>query len=147
MAKVYLLILMAIGLLNQDAKSSNINPIRFDKSGVIFNWDNSKSEIVNDVLYKKLVVRFKNDKSYLIEQISNITKTSAIACGKKEALVIGDLAFLLLDKIKGLPFFAVTGFQCDSFKPGCAYPVGYFEIIKAHRLEIAEKVKNYLLTR
>jgi hypothetical protein len=135
MAKVYLLILMAIGLLNQDAKSSNINPIRFDKSGVIFNWDNSKSEIVNDVLYKKLVVRFKNDKSY------------AIACGKKEALVIGDLAFLLLDKIKGLPFFAVTGFQCDSFKPGCAYPVGYFEIIKAHRLEIAEKVKNYLLTR
>lgn len=118
--------------------------IRFGKSGILFNWNNSTGRIVEDALFHALVLRFKTDKTYLIDQITNLSVTAAIACGREDKLLIGDLAFLIIDKINNLPFFEITNAQCDVFKKGCPYPIGYFDVIKKDRLRIKERVKQYL---
>jgi hypothetical protein len=132
-------------LVNGNEKSliKSIVLIRFEKSDILFNWDNSKSQIVEDALFRKIVYRFKSNEAYLADQITNLTQTPAIACGK-DKLVIGDLAFLMINKIKHLPFFKITNVQCDSFETGCPYPNGYFDVIRKDRIRIKERVKHYL---
>jgi hypothetical protein len=119
--------------------------IRLGKGNLSVNWNNSKNQIVEDILFKDLKYRYKKYENYLIDQITNLSETSASTCGKADKLVIGDLAFLIIQKINHLPIFEITKVQFDSIEKGCPYPVGYFDVISKDRSKIKERVKLHLL--
>ena len=121
--------------------------IKFKGSHISFNGSNSKNQIIDDMLYRDLLKSFKNERGFIINQITDVTPTLATTCGKKNNLVIGDLAFLLIDKIENLPFFEISHVQCDVYNTACPYPSGYFNAIENHRVDIQHNVKTYLLTK
>jgi hypothetical protein len=118
--------------------------IKFEKSKIAFNWSNAKSEIIEDELYRNTLKNFKSQRNNLISQITDKSPTLAITCGKKSNLVMGDLAFLLIDKVEHLPFFEIAHVQCDVFNADCQYPYGYFGAIENHRTDIQNNVRTYL---
>lgn len=120
--------------------------IKFGDSDILFHWNNLSSKIVVDSLFENLKHNYKKKSGYLVDQITNVTATSASACNK-DKLVIGDMAFLIINEIDGLPFFEVTHVQCDVFENNCPYPEGYFNVIGRDRKGIREKVKHYLLLK
>ena len=108
------------------------------------NWNNYTSKFEEDALWKKIVFKFDSHCPFLVEQIANKSESPAYACANNYHLKIGDFAFLVIDKIKLLPFFELTGIQCDYFELGCPYPVGYFEAIDQKRDTLANRVRRYL---
>ena len=126
------------------SSNDNIVLIRFAKNDISVHWDNSKSAIVEDVLYKNLKRNFRSKQNYLVEQITNVSMTKAIICSKGEKLLIGDVAFLIIIEMTHVPYFEITHVQCDSFEPGCPFPTGYFEGLQGNRSKIRKRVKHYL---
>lgn len=114
------------------------------KDSLSVTWSNTTSTIKKDTLFNILCRNFQKNESYFIAQINNLELTSAEACNKKTRLVKGDIAYLVIDQIKMLPFFEITGMQCDVFYAGCPYPDGFFQTIDQKRSEIAVKVERYL---
>jgi hypothetical protein len=123
--------------------SANIVKITFS-NGESFNWDNTKSIFIEDSLYSKIVSSFKKDHSFLLEEISNVKLADAVICSCHRDVVLGDFAFILIDKVENIPFFDIVGVQCDYFEKGCPYPEGYFEAINNNRSIIKNKLKEFL---
>ncbi|MDJ1501235.1 hypothetical protein [Xanthocytophaga agilis] len=112
-------------------------------NGVSFNWDNDCSRIVEDSLYRSLVTTFSTKQHSTIRLILDSTITSARVCAFDKNLLVGDLAFLLIDKIKGIPYALVLNVQFDVFQADCYYPVGLFSYINKYRSEVYKKVELY----
>jgi|GEM_PF-2860682 hypothetical protein len=112
--------------------------------GISFDWDNRTSQIVEDKQYFKIRTNFNKNKQQLADQIMDVSPTSATACKLTRNLYIGDLSFLLINKIKKLPNVIIIGVQLDAFEYGCPYPLGYFEAINNNRTSITKRVKDYL---
>lgn len=111
---------------------------------VSFKWSNVSHEIVEDKLFLKIKKQFSQHYLSIVEDISNTTLTKAIECTSHRQLPIGDLAFLLIDKINNIPYFSVLGTQLDAFTNGCEYPKSLFDYLKFNRLEAKSKLKVYL---
>ena len=116
--------------------------IKFDKN-IMLNWDNKTGRIKEDSLFNKIISDFENNKYVLINKLADTSETKAMTCHKN--LVVGDLAFLIIDKVKQLPFFEITKVQCDHFTNECPYPEGYFEVIGRDRIKIKKEVSSLLL--
>lgn len=118
--------------------------IKFN-NGSSIHWNNLTSEIVADKLFVRLKHNYKNYRRYFIDQISNTNTTQATACGKKSELVVGDIAFLIIDKIDHLPAFKIMQTQFDVIDSNCHYPVGYFNTIDKNRNLIQKRTMHYLI--
>lgn len=77
----------------------------------------------------------------LIDKLSDTTLTKATDKCKTTSLRVGDIAYLTLKRILPLPFFAVTGMQCDVIKDGCQ--IGVFEYIETNRPKFKGQVQAY----
>lgn len=114
------------------------------KDSLSLTWSNTSNTIKKDSLFDIVYKNFQKNESYLVAQINNLEPTMAAACNKKTRLLKGDIAFLVIDQIEKLPFFEITGVQCDFFYAGCPYADGFFQTIDQKRSEIAVKVERYL---
>ncbi|MDJ1501210.1 hypothetical protein [Xanthocytophaga agilis] len=113
-------------------------------NGVSFNWDNECSRIVDDSLYRSLITTFSTKQHSTIKLILDTTITPARVCPFDKNLLVGDLAFLLIDKIKGIPYLKALDVRFDSFQADCYYPVSLFAYINNSRHEVYKKVELYL---
>jgi hypothetical protein len=77
----------------------------------------------------------------LIDKLSDTTLTKATYKCTNTFLRVGDLAYLALDQILPLPFFSVTGMQCDVIENGCQ--VGVFTYIETNRKKFNAQVQKY----
>ncbi len=114
---------------------------------VSFYWDNSTSRIVEDKHFKQVFDEFSINQKRIAALITDTTKTSAKICGSdkvKDNLLLGDLAFLLIDKIKKLPYAYVFNMQFDVLAADCEYPVGLYYYINNNRYQVMKKVSAYL---
>lgn len=84
-----------------------------------FHWDNRKYVIIDDRLFRRAAMAFRKNKDIVVEQIINEEKTSARVCGMERNLVIGDLAFLLIDEIENIPHIDALHVQWDAFDFEC----------------------------
>jgi hypothetical protein len=89
----------------------------------------------------RIIANKKDAIQVLIDKLDDTTLTKATDKCKTTNLRIGDLAYLTLKRILPLPFFAVTGMQCDVIQDGCQ--VGVFEYIEANRSKFKEQVQAY----
>lgn len=89
----------------------------------------------------KIIAHKKDAIQILINKLDDTTLTRATENCKTTFLRVGDLAYLTLNKILALPFFSVTGVQCDVIKDECQ--VGVFEYIETNRLKFKEQVQTY----
>lgn len=89
----------------------------------------------------RIISNKKDAIQMLIDKLNDITLTKATDKCKTTSLRVGDLAYLTLERILPLPFFAVTGMQCDVIKDGCQ--VGVFEYMEANRLKFKKQVQLY----
>ncbi len=91
-----------------------------------------------NTVFWKIIARQKESIPLLIEKLDDTTMTAVKDKCKKNNLRVGDLAYLALEEIIPLPFFAVTGVQCDVIKDGCV--VGVFEYIESNRKKFKAQV-------
>ncbi len=77
----------------------------------------------------------------LIDKLGDTTLTKAIDKCKTTNLQVGDIAYLTLNRILSLPFFALTGMQFDLFEDGCQ--IGVFEYIETNRPKFKGQVQGY----
>jgi len=109
------------------------------------NWSKEKSEIIKDSLYNETISsKKKKDFIFLARLITDISTSDISYCKTNKRLKKGDLAFILIDKVYGLPYYQITGMQCDYFENGCPYPVGLFEAINKDRNKTRDNVLKYL---
>lgn len=114
-------------------------------NGTSLHWSNQSSKIIEDSLFREVSVSFPKKRMSLIALISDTTETQAKACGVDKNLLVGDISFLLIDKIKMVPYFKVLGVQWDTYDMDCPYPFGLLDYINSHRDEVRKKVKSYIL--
>ena len=89
----------------------------------------------------RIIANKKDAIQILIDKLGDTTLTKATDKCKKTYLRVGDLAYLTLERILSLPFFAVTGMQCDVMQDGCW--IGVFEYIEANRPKFKGQVQAY----
>ncbi|OYU97379.1 MAG: hypothetical protein CFE21_03555 [Bacteroidetes bacterium B1(2017)] len=89
----------------------------------------------------RIIANKKEAIQILIDKLDDTTMTQAIDKCKLTHLRVGDLAYLTLKRIMPLPFFAVTGIQCDLFRDGCQ--VGVFEYMETSRFKFKGQVQAY----
>jgi hypothetical protein len=89
----------------------------------------------------RIIANKKDAIQLLVDKLDDTTGTSAKDKCKKGNLRVGDIAYLTLIRILPLPFFAVTGMQCDVIENGCQ--VGVFEHIENNRVKFKEQVQTY----
>jgi hypothetical protein len=77
----------------------------------------------------------------LVDKLDDKTIASANDKCKTTNLTVGEIAYLTLNRILPLPFFAVTGMQCDLIENGCQ--LGIFEYIENNRVKFKEQVQTY----
>jgi hypothetical protein len=88
------------------------------------------------------IIAYKKDAiQILVDKLGDTTLTKATDKCKMTSLRVGDLAYLTLGRILPLPFFAVTGMQCDVIREGCQ--IGVFEYIEANRPKFKGQVQAY----
>lgn len=116
-------------------------------NGISLHWDNHRHLLVADSLFDSAVATFPEKQPSFIALISDTTATSAKACDCAETdlpLVAGDVAFLLLNRIKQAAGMNVLGMQWDVFDTDCPYPCGMLSYVKENRREVREKIATYL---
>jgi hypothetical protein len=89
----------------------------------------------------RIILNKKDAIQALIDKLDDTTITSAKVKCKKTNLTVGDIAYLTLKRILPLPFFAVTGVQCDVIENGCQ--LGVFEYIERNRVKFKGQVQTY----
>lgn len=89
----------------------------------------------------RLIANKKDVIQILIHKLADTTITSAKDKCKTGNLRVGDIAYLTLTRILPLPFFTVTGMQCDVIENGCQ--PGIFEYIEANRMKFRDQVQAY----
>jgi len=89
----------------------------------------------------RIIAERNNAIQALIDNLDDSTVTEAKDKCKNSNLTVGDIAYLTLKKILPIPFFAVTGVQCDVFEEGCQ--LGVFEYIEAKRPKFKQQVQRY----
>ena len=117
--------------------------IRLSKD-VSFNWNNQTFTIVEDALWNQLLLSYEDNCFGIAHQIVIMDETPAKACGIERNLVLGDLAFIVIDKVESLPYFEAYGVQWDALDATCRYPQGMLDYIKRYREEIRDKTQLYL---
>ena len=131
------------------AKKISKNIIRVQLADdIIFHWDNKTYRIKEDKHLQNIVNHFQEKEEYLVALFLDTTPTLAVVCGYDSNLVIGDLIFLLLDKIVHIPLLPVFQVQWDVFIYGCHYPNGLFTSFhyKRNRTRYYKALEYYLLT-
>jgi hypothetical protein len=93
----------------------------------------------------RIIANKKEAIQYLIDNLSNSTKTQSTDKCKKTNLTVGDISFLTLKRILPLPLFSVTGMQFDVIQDGCQ--LGVFEYIDSKRIKFKEQVQAYYDTK
>ncbi|GAA0876020.1 hypothetical protein GCM10009118_24300 [Wandonia haliotis] len=114
---------------------------------ISINWNNQSYSIMEDELFSSVVAVFSKKQKRIIALISDTTISEAKACSIDRNLLVGDLAFLLINKIKKLPYFEVLGVQWDFLEDNCKYPFGLFDYINNYRNEVEKKVEFYLISK
>ena len=89
----------------------------------------------------RIVANKKDAIQVLIDNLDDSTLTKSTDKCKKANLTVGDISFLTLKILLPLPFFAVTGLQCDVFEGGCQ--LGVFEYIEKNRGKFKQQVQAY----
>lgn len=89
----------------------------------------------------RIISNKKDAIQLLIDKLSGTALIKATDKCKTTSLRVGDIAYLTLKRILPLPFFAVTGMQCDVIKDGCQ--VGVFEYIETNRPKFKGQVQAY----
>lgn len=126
------------------SKKESIILVSFSDKDVAFYWNISTGSIVEDSLFKKLKRIYKRKRDYLIDQVSDTTRTTASVCHDlKRKLLMGDMAYLLLDKMENLPFFEITHIQCDVIENDCPSPVNCMDS-GLDRPAIQKRIRHYL---
>jgi hypothetical protein len=89
----------------------------------------------------RIIANKKDAIQHLIDQLDDTTITLAKDKCKTTNLTVGDIAYLTLKRILQLPFFAVTGMQCDIIENDCQ--LGIFEYIENNRVKFKGQVQKY----
>ncbi len=98
-----------------------------------------------DSLYREIVKLGEAAVPYLINKVSDNTKTTIRIPCRDSVLTQGAVAFMLLDEILDIPYFQVFEVQWDVFDLPCdfGYPMGLPEYISAHPQEASAKLKHW----
>jgi hypothetical protein len=110
---------------------------------IILKWDNINYTFIKDDSFEALRKNFKNHRDDIVSMIPDTSNTYAKICSQNKNLLLGDIAFLLVDNIITLPYADIFNVQIDVFYK-CSYPLGLFSIINNNRVEVKERVKKYL---
>lgn len=110
-------------------------------------WDNNAYRILEDSLFIKIKDQFSALIIPLTKQMGNVFETKALICPKKEKLVVGDIAYFLIDRIESIPFMKLTGRQLDIMEVGCPYQIDLLPYIQGNRVKLANSIRKYLLSR
>lgn len=89
----------------------------------------------------RIIASKKEAIQILIDKLDDTTETKANDKCKASNLRVGDIAYLTLKRILPLPFFVITGLQCDVIKDGCQ--MGVFEYIEENRHKFKGQVQSY----
>ncbi|RTQ48850.1 hypothetical protein EJV47_14725 [Hymenobacter gummosus] len=115
--------------------------------GITLHWNNRRSGFVDDKLLRAAKANFPANQHRLVALILDTTATAAVACaGSRDShsLATGDVAFLLVLRVKRLPWYEVYGIQWDSFDYDCPYAEGMLSYVAANRATVWQKTANYL---
>lgn len=133
--KLYFTTLVILTTLNTfgqtDLLKSQVDSLKY-LNGAPFDCNSVTCRIISN---KKEVIQL------LIDKLDDTTLTNATDKCKTASLRVGDIAYLTLKRILPLPFFAVTGMQCDVIKDGCQ--IGVFEYIESNRPKFKGQVQAY----
>jgi len=90
----------------------------------------------------RIIANKKDAIQLLIDKLDDPTLTSAKNKHKAANLAVADVAYLTLIKILPLPFFAVTGMQCDVIESD-GYQQDIFEYMEGNRAKFKAQVQAY----
>ncbi len=126
---------------SQEEKSNSVQLIEIN-SEIKFNWDNSTSKIVDDELWIKLKTSFQTHKRTLIKEVSNHELTNAKVCKVEDKLTKGQMAFIALDQLEGIPYALVFEIQYCIMYIDCPYIGGLIESIENNK-DASDQLMNY----
>ena len=90
----------------------------------------------------RIIAHEKKAIPYLLSKLNNTTPTKAHFNCKLKNLRVGDLAFMTLDRIIGLPIYAITHQQFDLIEDDCQ--VGVYDYIEDNRTKFSNQVKHWV---
>lgn len=124
-------------------RNTNVVTVYIDEAA--FNWHNDSSKILQDSLFYELLEKYPqgNLREKIICSIGRITPTSATACNTDKKLVVGDLAYMLLEKIENLPRRKML-IELDIVEDNCFLPLGLFDAIDFRRENLKNKTMKYI---
>lgn len=88
----------------------------------------SVSWTCGDSLFWKIAALGKDAIPYLIEKIKDSTQTNIVIPCSESKLTVGTIAFVILDKIIGIPGFLVFHRQFDCFTNDCNFGYAHGEL-------------------
>jgi hypothetical protein len=112
---------------------------------IAIRWDNNTHLIIEDNLWSTIDSVYSNDKSLIINEILNVKLTPAKSCSIERNLYVGDIVFIIINKIENLPLINIINTQCDFFESGCPYPIGMFDAINIDRNEVKNNILQEVL--
>lgn len=123
-------------------ESNGLIKVYFNNTRFIL-WNKINNKILEDSNY----IFFLHDKSLhnnLIQSICDTNNLKVQVCFKEKELKKGDIAYIMLDRIYKIPLFNVFNRQFDAYNLNCEYPIDLFNYIENNRLEVKNKLMNYL---
>ena len=109
------------------------------------NWSNENGNFIRDSYYNEIEENFDNLKFHIVNKIGDTTVLKGLKiCSSQSYLTLGDVSFLLIDQIKGVPYFQLFGVQFDAYKLGCIVPDGLLDYVSENRIMVSEKLATWL---
>ncbi|MDJ1506814.1 hypothetical protein [Xanthocytophaga agilis] len=109
------------------------------------NWDIATSFPVEDSLYEH-IKKQPMYKKQLCEAIADTTSLNFRDCANEVILTKGDIAYITLDRIDGIPFFMIFHYQIDAISSDCgSHADGLFRYIHKNRRNVVRELKKHSL--
>ncbi len=98
---------------------------------------------VNDSVMNVIDRNFDSYKESLVCLISDTSVISTCITCKKSTIRKGDLAFIILDKTRSIPYARLFRVQFDFISKECPVPIGILDYIEGNRNKVKEKLGEF----
>ncbi|WP_299117591.1 hypothetical protein [uncultured Winogradskyella sp.] len=137
---IFIISIIIAGQLHCFAKTTDI----YLTKEIVFTWDNEKYQIIENENFDNIKRNIVKYQPIIISNISNIEEIDVQVCGSESVKITsGIMAFLLLEKLKNIPWYKVFNMQFDTFILPCRIPSGLLEYISKNPNEVTRKLNAY----
>lgn len=149
--KIRFLILFSIGLILIPVKKTQAKTIihftisnSVSTDSLVSKLNQMKTDTLDCTadIYWKIIKRGKASIPFLIERLTDSTKTNIYNNCKKDKLTIGEVAYFALEEIAEFPALIVTQIQFDVISNGCWNFYDYF-FNQKNKIEYQKMVRKF----